>query len=85
MQRVTREYLESKIVSENYMQPAGTTLTLCLLGLDNGIVITGDAACLNPEDFNAEMGRKIARAEAINKMWLPEGYHRAEMERMMGG
>lgn len=49
-------------------------LTLCVLRLKNGFTVTGESACASPENFNAEIGRKIARENAVNKVWMLEGY-----------
>lgn len=49
-------------------------LTFCVLILKNGYTVTGESACASPENFDAELGRKIARANAINKVWPLEGY-----------
>ena len=49
-------------------------LTFCVLVLRNGFTVTGESACASPENFDAELGRKIARANAINKVWPLEGY-----------
>lgn len=49
-------------------------LTFCVLVLKNGFTVTGESACASPENFNAEIGRKIARDNARNKIWLLEGY-----------
>lgn len=49
-------------------------LTFCVLVLKNGFTVTGESACASPENFNAEIGRKIARENAINKIWALEGY-----------
>jgi len=49
-------------------------LTLCVLVLGNGFTVTGESACASPENFNAELGRKIARANAVNKIWPLMGY-----------
>lgn len=49
-------------------------LTFCVLVLRNGFTVTGESACASPENFDAEVGRKIARANAINKVWPLEGY-----------
>lgn len=49
-------------------------LTICVLVLKNGFTVTGESACASPENFDAELGRKIARAAAINKVWPLEGY-----------
>ena len=72
--RITPEHLESKIVSEQYHVFPGTTFTSCLLTLENGFTVHGESACASPENFDAELGRKIARDNAKNKIWMLEGY-----------
>ena len=49
-------------------------LTFCVLVLQNGFTVTGESACASPENFDAEIGRNIARQNAVNKIWLLEGY-----------
>jgi len=49
-------------------------LTFCVLVLRNGFTVTGESACASPENFDAELGRKIARANAVNKVWPLMGY-----------
>ena len=49
-------------------------LTFCVLVLKNGFTVTGESACASPENFNAEIGRRIARENAVNKMWPLMGY-----------
>jgi hypothetical protein len=49
-------------------------LTFCVLVLQNGFTVTGEAACVSPENFNAEKGREIAREKAIEKIWPLMGY-----------
>ena len=49
-------------------------LTFCVLVLRNGFTVTGESACASPENFNAEVGRKVARANAIAKIWPLLGY-----------
>ena len=49
-------------------------LTFCVLRLKNGFTVTGESACASPENFDAEIGRKIARQNAVNKIWPLEGY-----------
>ena len=49
-------------------------LTFCVLVLKNGFTVTGESACASPENFDAEIGRKIARQNAINKVWPLMGY-----------
>lgn len=49
-------------------------LTFCVLVLKNGFTVTGESACASHENFDAEIGRKIARANAVQKMWPLLGY-----------
>lgn len=49
-------------------------LTFCVLTLENGFTVTGESACASPDNFDAEIGRKIARDNAVNKVWMLEGY-----------
>ena len=49
-------------------------LTFCVLVLKNGFTVTGESACASPENFNAEIGRSIARENAVQKMWPLMGY-----------
>lgn len=54
--------------------PALGLLTFCVLVLRNGFTVTGESACASPENFDAEIGRKIARQNAVQKIWPLEGY-----------
>ena len=49
-------------------------LTFCVLVLRNGFTVTGESACASPENFDAEIGRKIARANAAQKIWPLLGF-----------
>lgn len=49
-------------------------LTICVLVLKNGFTVTGESACASPENFDAEVGRKIARQNAVAKVWPLMGY-----------
>ena len=49
-------------------------LTFCVLVLKNGFTVTGESACASPENFDAEIGRKIARQNAVGKIWPLMGY-----------
>lgn len=50
-------------------------LTFCVLILKNGFTVTGESACASPENFDAEIGRKIARQNAVQKIWPLMGYN----------
>ena len=49
-------------------------LTFCVLVLRNGFTVTGESACDSPENFDADIGRNIARQNAVQKIWPLMGY-----------
>lgn len=49
-------------------------LTFCVLMLRNGFMVTGESACASPENFDAEIGRKVARQNAVSKIWPLLGF-----------
>jgi hypothetical protein len=72
--RLTPADIDAVIAGEQYHVFDGTTLTVCCLHLRNGFTVTGESASASPENFDAEIGRKIARQNAREKIWALEGY-----------
>lgn len=84
--RITPDDIEANIAFEHYFIASQAPLpahdypksldhlTFCVLVLCNGFTVTGESACASPENFDAEIGRKIARENAINKVWPLMGY-----------
>ncbi len=72
--RLTPASIDAVIVGEDYYVFPGTTLTVCCLKLKNGFLVTGESAAASPENFDVEIGRKIARSNARDKIWSLEGY-----------
>lgn len=77
--RLTPEGIEAAVIKEQYHVFEGSCLTVCCLTLTNGFTVTGESACASPENFNEEIGRKVSRAKAIEKIWPLEGYRLKEM------
>lgn len=72
--RITPADIDACIKAEQYHVFPGTTLTVCALTLMNDYQVVGESACASPENFDAALGRKIARDNARNKIWALEGY-----------
>jgi hypothetical protein len=66
-------YRENGIFDPGKIEPL-YLLTFCVLVLKNGFTVTGESACASPENFDADIGRKVARANAVNKIWPLMGY-----------
>ncbi len=49
-------------------------LTFCVLVLRNGYSVTGQSACASPENFDAEIGRRLAYEDAFRKLWPLFGF-----------
>ena len=49
-------------------------LTIAVVTLQNGFTVTGESACASPENYDKTIGEKIARENAVEKIWLLEGY-----------
>ena len=72
--RLTPDHIDSCIEEVHYHVFPGSCLTVACMTLSNGFTVTGESACASPENFDAEIGRKIARENARNKIWQLEGY-----------
>ena len=72
--RITQEAVEREIVKELFHVFPGTEVTVCCLVLQNGYTVTGMSACASPENFDRELGQKIARDKAAQEIWQLEAY-----------
>ena len=72
--RLSPAMIDATILSEQFHVFPGTTMTVCCLALKNGFQVIGESAAASPANFNAEIGQKIARDNARNKIWALEGY-----------
>lgn len=72
--RLTPDLIGSKVKDKVFHVFGETCLTVCCLTLENGFTVTGESACASPENFDAEIGEKIAFEQARNKIWMLEGY-----------
>lgn len=72
--RLTPDHIDSVIIGETYTNlPDGRTV-ICQLTLQNGFTVDGKSACVSKENFDQEIGNKIARTNAREKIWELEGY-----------
>ena len=96
--RVTPADIEASIAKELFFtagqaarglnlpaSPSDDLLTFCVLTLRNGFTVTGESACASPENFDAEIGRKIARQNAVQKIWPLLGFALKERLHAEGG
>lgn len=72
--RVMPADLDDAVVGEQYHVFDGSQLTVCCLTLRNGFTVTGESACASPENFDAGIGKRIARENAKQKIWPLLGF-----------
>lgn len=72
--RLTPDHIDHQIIAEQFYVFPGTTMTVCCLTLRNDFHVTGESAAASPENFDAEIGQKIARSNARDKIWALLGY-----------
>jgi hypothetical protein len=72
--RITPEMIDDEIAGQDFHVFPASCLTVCCLTLKNGYTVTGESACASPENFDKEIGRKIARANAREKIWPLLGF-----------
>lgn len=86
---VTPEAIQAEIASEHYRNLGGAlkqvgptaNVTLCVLVLHNGFTILGKSACVNSENFDEDLGRKLAREDAVRQLWPFLGFRLADERR----
>jgi len=66
--------IDAVISYAEYVRIPNTTCTVCALILTNGYVVTGESAAASMENFDMEVGEKVAYTNAREKIWALEGY-----------
>lgn len=66
--------IKAKIADLDYHVFPNTTVTVCLMTLQNGFTVIGESACVDPNNFDAEVGQHWAYEDALRKIWKLEGY-----------
>jgi hypothetical protein len=77
-ERVTAQTIQSRIVAAEYLVPNDSSMTICVLRLDNGFQVTGESACVDPANYRRDIGEQIAYNQAFNKCWMLFGFLLAE-------
>lgn len=83
--RVSLQDIEDKIAGEYWFtadKAVGNSpildslkvMTICILVMRNGFTVIGKSAPADAENFDADLGRKFAREDAVRQLWPLEGY-----------
>lgn len=83
-ERVTEDYIRSRVARTDYMVIPSTTVTICHITLDNGYSVRGESACVNPANFRQDIGERFAHDDAFRKLWPLFGFLLAEANHRRG-
>lgn len=70
--RVTQKSLEDNIKATTFYRHG--VLTFCVIELKNGFTVTGESACASLENYDKEIGERLAYQMAERKIWPLMGY-----------
>jgi Phage protein (N4 Gp49/phage Sf6 gene 66) family len=65
--RITLDDLRARVTDTEYI--TRDHLTIAVIKLDNGFYLVGKAAPVDPDNYNAEYGRKLANDDALRQAW----------------
>lgn len=80
-ERITKEYIQGRIADKQFTRLL-PTVTVCSIVLDNGYSVRGESACVNLENYNQEIGERIAYDNAFDKLWALFGFLLAEKNKL---
>lgn len=88
--RVTLEEVRAAIKQVSYtVLPNGRT-TVCQITLDNDFTVEDSSACVCADNYDAEIGERIAYENTLNEVWKVLGFrladrlHQAKMRKSRG-
>ncbi|MBM2322667.1 MULTISPECIES: Gp49 family protein [Marivita] len=70
--RLTQADIDALVQTVSYHRDQ--TLTVAIVHLTNGAVVTGESNVIHPINYDREIGAKIAFDNAKAKIWQLEGY-----------
>lgn len=70
---LTIDDIEGLIVAEEYYTLGRKTTAVCLT-LKSGFEVIGISSCVDPTNYDQKVGVPIARARALDQVWMVAGY-----------
>lgn len=72
---ITKDYIEQIINKSKFrIMESFDKVTIVSMRLPNGFVITESSACVDPLNYNKEIGVSICKKRIEDKLWELEGY-----------
>ncbi|MBB75621.1 MAG: hypothetical protein CMJ75_14030 [Planctomycetaceae bacterium] len=72
---VTKDALDQLVAQSNIEYAVfGNKLTVAVITLPCNFKVTGEASCVDVNNFDKALGEKYALEKAVEKLWELEGY-----------
>lgn len=71
---VTKEEINNILDNANFEITHKIKTTIIMCTLPNGFVIVESSSCVDPKNYDAEIGEEICMERIENKVWELEGY-----------
>lgn len=71
--RVTEQSIKARIADVEYVLTS-KLLTIAIITMDNGFMVTGVSAAADTRNFDADIGQRYAFDNAFKQLWQLEGY-----------
>lgn len=73
--KITKEQIDQLIADSKVEDTKiGVKSTVVAVTLPNGFTIIESSSCVDPENYNHQMGMDICLGRIVNKVWELEGY-----------
>lgn len=73
--KITEKHIKNLLSESSILvQQVGAKTTLVVVTLPNGFELIESSSCVDPKNFDLEIGREIAIKKIMAKLWLLEGY-----------
>ena len=69
-----------KHISKESYQKVGEKSTMVLITINNGFEIIGTSSCVDPANFNFEIGKHFALVDALTKLGVHIAFHVQEVK-----
>lgn len=70
--KLTSESITAKIQNTEFI--AHSLMTICVITMRNGFMVTGVSAPASAANYDAEVGKRFAYDDAFKQLWRLEGY-----------
>lgn len=76
MNKITQAQIDTLLIEANYQIAHRVFGKQCIViaQLRNGFTIIGESACVDPNNYDEEIGHSLAMKRISDKLWELEGY-----------